>query len=203
MTSNQIAFFRAREEQRKNREQEKLGWAGLSESERHNRAQESIGWGNISLGYDQLGEAKRHNIQTESVNWYNAREQARSNRQRERISWYDAQSAAQLRAAQASKVGAETNYITYVQTPIAKGQYQLAVDTLNEQIRSNKAREGETAQHNRAMESYSKWQTITGGVRDVAGAYRDVNKGNRDLVGTIGDVLGLVSGLRSNQLSIW
>lgn len=90
MTTNQIAYYNAREAMRHNLETEQQGRSTIGETSRHNKASEQLtsqaNQENIrhnrqsegiqlaanQLGYAQLGEAMRHNLRSEDINWYSA-----------------------------------------------------------------------------------------------------------------------------------
>lgn len=104
----------------------------LLEKERSNRTQEALGMG-------QLQETRRSNLVKE-------RETERSNREKESTNWFSARSlAAHQRADEA--IRSESN--------------QIGWGNLNEQRRSNAAREAETKRSNLAKEAETKRSNLT------------------------------------------
>lgn len=107
MTSNQINYFRSKEDQRHNYEMEKQGRSTIAENVRHNKESESIGYGNVGAQYAGVAaqnfatqEAMRHNQTTEAQGWFLGLSQ---------VGLQSAQSKNQLATAQAQTQNAATN----------------------------------------------------------------------------------------------
>lgn len=159
MTSNQLEYNKQVEQHRANLAQEELTARNLTENERHNLATERH---NVNV----LGETKRHNLATENVaeqnialgysqldyQYANLDEQSRHNlaqeeethrtnteneRIKEDLGWANVDVA-----TEANRIKSDYNDVSLI----------LQRDTLNEQIRSNLAREEQIWEQNRIRE---------------------------------------------------
>lgn len=159
ITTNQIAFFNARETERHNRATEDV--QRYSADAAHRQA---------TVAEDSAREQARHNLEAERVNWWNAGETARHNaaneqqaaaqlrelavhnRATEEINWFDSRSQARYRSAQAVSLArqaavAERNAATNERNASIR-QSELA-----ESIRRSTVGEAETRRHNMSVEA--------------------------------------------------
>lgn len=161
MTRNQIEYLKFKESQRSNMRQEELtaardstarelGFGTLAETTRHNQASEAH---NTRV----LGETQRHNVAQEFHNAQVLGEQIRSNVAREAL-----QRAANEETAR-SNLARERESSRHNQELESQGRVQLRLteQNLNENRRSNLAREAETHRSNLARENETHRANVT------------------------------------------
>lgn len=160
MTNNQIAYYRAREDERAHRASEEAGMLSARAA-----ASQAV------TASRKASEDERAHREQERVNWWSANETARANREREATNWFSAQSTSRLQAAQAEGVlrqaAASERQATASQVQAHVASRNATVNEQNaatrlselaESIRHSATIEAEAIRHNQQVEAISRAQ---------------------------------------------